>query len=130
MSAALRAIIVERAGNCCEYCQLPQGHSAFIHEIEHIIARKHHGKTEQTNLALACFECNDFKGSDIAGLDPETGELSRLFHPRVDVWEEHFRWQGAILLGLTPVGRTTIDLLRIDEPPRVEHRRLVARQHD
>ncbi len=75
------------------------------------------------NLGLSCFYCNSFKGSNVAGYDPLTDEITRLFHPRDDVWEEHFRWDGPFLEGQSPVGRTTVQVLRINEPLRVEHRR-------
>jgi hypothetical protein len=61
----------------------------------------------------------------IAGHDPDTGQLTRLFHPRQDDWAEHFAWDGPALRGLTAVARTTIDVLRINLPERVEHRRLL-----
>jgi hypothetical protein len=91
--------------------------------IDHIISQQHHGLTIETNLALSCFNCNSYKGPNIAGIDPYTSQLTRLFHPRVDDWLDHFEWNGAILMGKTPVGRTTIDVLNINDPPRVEHRR-------
>jgi 5-methylcytosine-specific restriction endonuclease McrA len=59
-------------------------------QIDHIIARQHAGTSDEQNLALACIHCNRFKGPNIAGLDPETGELVRLFHPRTDKWADHF----------------------------------------
>jgi len=36
------------------------------------------------NLALACLHCNQHKGPNIAGRNPETGEIVELFHPRQD----------------------------------------------
>jgi 5-methylcytosine-specific restriction endonuclease McrA len=128
VSDQLRKLIAARANNCCEYCQLAESESAFVHQVEHIIARKHRGETSPENLCLACFECNEFKGSNIAGLDPETGELARLFHPRVDNWNEHFEWHGARLVGLTAIGRTTIEVLKINEFERLTHRRLISRR--
>jgi hypothetical protein len=69
-----------------------------------IIARQHGGQTPLDNLAMACFHCHRFKGPNIAGLDPTSGQLVRLFHPRLDVWSDHFRLDGTRLVGLTPVG--------------------------
>ena len=66
------------------------------------------------NLALACPHCNRFKGPNIAGLDPESGHLVRLFHPRSDLWAEHFRPDGARIVGQTPVGRATVHVLAIN----------------
>jgi hypothetical protein len=68
--------------------------------------------------------CNAFKGPNVAGYDPESDSLQPLFNPRQDAWSEHFAWDGPKLKGLTPIGRTTIDVLRINQSERVEHRRL------
>lgn len=128
MSDLLREFIAARANYCCEYCQLIESNSAFVHEIEHIISRKHRGETVPENLCLACFECNQFKGANIAGLDPKTNELTRLYHPRVDTWNEHFAWNGVKLTGLTATGRTTVEVLRINELERMEHRKFLSRR--
>ena len=63
------------------------------------------------NLAWACIDCNSYKGSNIAGIDPDSkAEVVRLFHPRQDRWEEHFEWDDARLVGRTPIARATIDV--------------------
>ena len=67
--------------------------------IDHIIARQHGGQSERSNLALACLNCNAHKGPNISGLDPKTGRLTRLFHPRRHKWNRHFRWLGPLLIG-------------------------------
>jgi hypothetical protein len=54
----------------------------FPHQVDHIVSRKHGGLSTLENLALACVICNRYKGSDLASLDSQTGELSRLFNPR------------------------------------------------
>lgn len=128
MNVALRQQIVAQAGNRCEYCQRSQGDSSIPLEIEHVIARQHRGLTELQNLCLACADCNQFKGPNIAGLDPSSGELTRLFHPRIDIWEEHFRWDQFQLTGLTSIGRTTVYVLNINEPERVALRKYIAAQ--
>jgi hypothetical protein len=68
-----------------------------------VIAEKHGGATVLGNLALSCFFCNTFKGPNVAGVDPKTGKVTRLFHPRRNQWDEHFHWDGAFLVGRTPV---------------------------
>jgi len=123
MDEALVALVWERAKRVCEYCQLPEACSLLTFEIDHIIARKHGGKTVARNLALSCFYDNSFKGPNIAGLDPLTGELARLFNPRRQKWPRHFRWDGPILIGRTAVGRATINVLRINLSIRVGHRK-------
>lgn len=66
------------------------------------------------NLAWSCYFCNTFKGPNLAGLDPRTEEVIRLFNPRRDKWSTHFSWEGPILKGRTPIGRATIEVLRIN----------------
>src|SRR4051812_19992387 len=122
MDAATERLVWQRAGSCCEYCRMPQEYDEITFEIDHIIARKHHGAGVAGNLALSCFHCNSFKGSDIAGRDPLTRKLTPLFHLRRHKWDRHFRWAGAYLIGRTPVGRVTVDLLNINDPLRVELR--------
>ncbi|WP_373540756.1 HNH endonuclease [Chamaesiphon sp.] len=64
--------------------------SFSAHEIDHIIAEKHDGRTESENLALSCNLCNKYKGSDLASVDPETEKIVPLYHPRQNLWREHF----------------------------------------
>ena len=109
----------QRASSLCEYCRMPQQHDVLTFQIDHIIARKHHGSDELGNLALACFACNNHKGPNIAGVDTETGQVIRLFHPRQDNWKDHFEWYRAVLVGRTPIGRATVDVLSINLPHRV-----------
>jgi hypothetical protein len=126
MDALLRQQVRERAGDRCEYCRLRQRHDLFhAFHVEHIIARQHGGADDFENLAWACHQCNLHKGTNLAGLDPDTGEMVRLFHPRRDRWEDHYAWDGAKLAGLTAIGRTTAWLLEMNAPERVELRRLL-----
>jgi hypothetical protein len=105
-----------RAGSACEYCRIPATVYAGLFTTEHIIARQHGGSDRDDNLAFACARCNLHKGPNIAGLDPETGELTRLFNPRADNWGDHFGWSGHVLVGRTPIGRTTVRVLAMNEP--------------
>ncbi len=99
----LRRSVTERAGFRCEYCLLPAASAFFPHEVDHIVAEKHGGATTEANLAYTCWRCNRHKGSDLTTFDPLTGELTRLFNPRGQIWAEHFAVEGARLAGLTPV---------------------------
>jgi hypothetical protein len=128
MLASLRREVRERAEERCEYCLLSDSQAVLPHEPDHLIALKHGGETTSENLALACFECNRFKGSDIASIDVITGELVGLFNPRRHRWFEHFRLDGAHIIPLTPVGRVTDKLLRLNLPSRVEVRRRLVEQ--
>jgi len=123
MNEQLRQYVIRRAHQRCEYCHLPQQYDVLPFQIDHIIALKHHGSSEESNLALACFNCNSFKGPNIAGIDPGSQDITRLFHPRQDQWHEHFTWNNAELFGQTAVGTVTIDVLAINLPERVELRR-------
>jgi hypothetical protein len=84
--------------------------------VDHIIARQHGGTTMLDNLALACLHCNRHKGPNIGGRDPGTGEFGRLFHPRLDVWSDHFVFAGPGLIGKTVTGRITIQVLAVNDP--------------
>lgn len=122
MDAALRELVRERAGNRCEYCRLPQDVSDLRFHIEHIVPRQHDGNDSLENLALACPACNLRKGPNLTGLDPTTGEIVRLFHPRHDAWSEHFAREGAFVRGKTDVGRTSVHVLDLNDPDRVRVR--------
>jgi hypothetical protein len=104
---------------------MPQACDALPFGIDHIVALKHHGLTEEHNLALACYNCNTYKGTNIAGIDPLTCQLTALFNPRTSKWQDHFEWQGVELIGRTAIGRTTCDVLTINHPDHIEHRRLL-----
>ena len=80
-----------------------------------MISVQHRGRTRLSNLALACSHCNAHKGPNIASLDPVTDVLVPLYNPRTDRWDEHFRFDGPRLVGLTPVGRATVEVLAINE---------------
>ena len=119
---ALRRQVIERASECCEYCLLPQAVSLYTHEVDHIIAEKHRGETVLENLCLACLECNRAKGSDFGSFDPETGEITLLYNPRQQSWEEHFRLDGARIVPLSPEGRVTAFVLKLNDEIRVRAR--------
>jgi 5-methylcytosine-specific restriction endonuclease McrA len=128
MDAETRRVVRTRAGNRCEYCLLPQEQSPLAKlQIEHIRPVKHQGGDELENLALACIDCNLHKGTNVAGFDPETGLLTPLFDPRRDSWDEHFHWSGVIIIGMTPAARTTIAVLELNSPDRIELRSLAGR---
>ena len=122
MDESLANLVWQRAGHCCEYCRLPQEFSSTSFEIDHVVAEQHGGKTVGSNLALACFACNHHKGPNLGGIDPKTRKKTWLFDPRRHKWQRHFRWEGAILVGRTPVGRTTVAVLAINLPHRVAQR--------
>jgi hypothetical protein len=123
MNAATRALVRERAGHRCEYCQTHQDDSplAALH-IEHIRPMKHGGTDDESNLSLACIDCNLRKGPNLTGIDPLTDSLTSLFHPRQQRWDEHFRWDGIQIVGKSAVGRTTIRVLCMNSDEHLELR--------
>jgi hypothetical protein len=122
---ALRAVVAQRANGRCEYCLIDEQDTGFPHQVDHIVSRKHGGPSILENLALACMLCNRYKGSDFASLDSQTGQLSRLFHPRQDRWADHFGLHGAVIGSLSIVGTVTIFLLRLNAAARTAERQLL-----
>jgi len=128
MEPTLRDLVRRRAGNRCEYCQLRQEHLPFsTFHVEHIIPRKHGGDDDPRNLALACDRCNVHKGSNLTGIDPDTGMIVPLFNPRLHRWEDHFMLADATIVGLTAMGRTTVRVLQMNDPRRLRLRAVLAR---
>ncbi len=117
MTSDLERAVYDRAADRCEYCRVPRVAYLTPFQIDHVIARQHGGPTTFTNLAAACFHCNLHKGPNIASLDPPgSGTLVPLYNPRIDVWADHFSWNGSELSGISPVGRATITVLAINDP--------------
>jgi hypothetical protein len=125
--AALRREVRRRAGERCEYCLIPEQLTLASHWVDHVAAEKHGGLTEEDNLALCCVLCNQHKGSDLTSIDPQTGQITPLFHPRRDRWLDHFRLVGACIEPLTPTGRVTVRLLQLNRSDRIEERELLLR---
>ncbi len=122
---ALRQTVAAQARYRCGYCLSAETIVGAPMEIDHLIPEALGGLTEEDNLWLACSLCNDHKGQRIVALDPEGGELVRLFDPRHQSWAEHFRWSADAtrIVGLTATGRATVAALNLNRPALV-----VARQ--
>lgn len=125
---ATRRLVRSRAEERCEYCRMGQENEPFYrYQVEHIIPRQHGGTDDESNLALSCPNCNRHKGPNLTGIDPDTGSIVELFHPRKQEWTDHFEFQGPYVLGKTPNGRTTVRVLAMNGRWRVELRRSVLR---
>jgi hypothetical protein len=124
----LRRQVIERAGGCCEYCRTNSEAHSIDFAIDHVIAEKHGGETLLENLCYSCFWCNSYKGSDLSSVDWEDGQrkIVQLFNPREQNWEEHFRLEGVEILALSSHARVTISLLHMNEPERLEERKLLS----
>ena len=84
--------------------------------------RKHGGSDHESNLCLACIDCNLRKGPNLAGIVPLTGAVTALFHPRQQRWEDHFAWQGIHITGKTATGRTTVQVLEMNSDDQLNLR--------
>jgi hypothetical protein len=123
MKRSLRQFVRERAGGRCEYCHIPdRGEPSATFHVEHILAKQHGGSDRPHNRCWSCHRCNFRKGPNLSGRDPRTGRIVRLFNPRRQRWERHFRWVGVVLVGITSTGRATIAVLDINNPRRVQLR--------
>jgi len=122
MDARLRQLVRQRAANRCEYCGMRQDQEPLSFHVEHILARQHEGKDLELNLALAFHHCNLRKGTNLTGIDPSTGKLTRLFNPRLDNWNTHFSRRGGEIIGRTVKGRATVHLLKMNADGRKELR--------
>jgi hypothetical protein len=78
------------------------------------------------NLCLACPSCNRYKTFRQTGFDLATQEDIALFHPRRQLWTDHFAWDAdkILLVGLTSIGRVTIALLKMNRPQLVRVRKM------
>jgi hypothetical protein len=123
----VRQMVAERAGYRCKYCLIPESQAFIPHQIDHVIAQKHRGKSTLDNLAYSCALCNKRKGSDVASFDEETEQVVPLYNPRRDVWAEHFRLDGIMIEPVSPTGRVTVLLLQLNRPSLLAERQLQAK---
>jgi hypothetical protein len=128
MDKAVHKTVRVRAGHRCEYCRFPEAFAELPFHLDHVIAQQHGGPSVPENLALACCYCNRYKGPNLSGIDPNSGEVVTLFHPRQQQWDEHFSLDGARVLAKTPAGRATIHLLQINRADAVAVRRLLIQE--
>jgi hypothetical protein len=121
----LRLIIRQRDRYQCAYCLTTEQNCGLRMHIDHILPEVLDGQTTVENLCLACFSCNTHKGAKQVGVDVLTGDAVMLFNPVVQRWSEHFRWDESktFIVGQTPCGRATIDVLQMNNPTIVQARR-------
>lgn len=126
VSVIIRHKVFVRAEGRCEYCRCSEKYALHTFHIEHIHPFSKGGKTILENLALACDGCNKRKTNKILFIDPLHDEPVVIFNPRTDPWNEHFKWSNDTLqiIGLTAIGRATIDCLKLNRKGVVNIRRL------
>ena len=127
MTPEIRTQVRERAGQRCEYCRYLDLIRSGPFDVEHIQPRSEGGTDDLENLAWSCDYCNGHKATATSAIDSVTGETVRLFHPRLNLWKDHFLWSDDYLsiIGRTPIGRVTVDRLRLNREPVREARRLL-----
>ncbi len=116
----VRALDKER----CAFCQAQEAIIGQLLEVDHIQPTSAGGKTVLTNLCLACRSCNNRKSNRLSGHDATTNQDVPLYNPRSGSWDDHFEWveQGLKIVGLTPVGRATINALDMNNSLLVRSR--------
>jgi 5-methylcytosine-specific restriction endonuclease McrA len=122
-----RQLVLARARGCCEYCRSQERFAMQPFAIEHILPRSLDGETAPHNLAVACQGCNNHKYNKTRGKDPVTEKSVPLFHPRKQRWRDHFAWDEncTLILGLTPTGRATVEVLHLNREGVVNLRRIL-----
>lgn len=116
---ALRRLVIQRADNRCEYCGISQTGQVATFHIDHVVPSVAGGETSVENLALACVSCSLRKGARQKIEDPVAGDRVLIFNPRQQDWKEHFSWHDVQVVGLTKVGRATVEALDLNRPTMV-----------
>ena len=125
---SLSDLVHERSNGLCEYCRLPQSSQEATFHIDHIHPQAAGGPTSAENLALACVTCSLRKAARTKVRDAVTGQLVPLFHPRRDLWSDHFRWtRGGKIAGRTPLGRATAIALAMNRPAIIAIRQTLVK---
>jgi HNH endonuclease len=132
MTAETRQLVIERAGGFCEYCLWPTTYAPGTFSVEHIFPRAKGGTDDEGNLALSCPGCNGTKYTATEAIDPATGQVVPLFHPRQHQRELHFAWDTdeITLIGLTPTGRATIERLHLNREEVLNIRRVLRQNQE
>ncbi|MEM1326958.1 MAG: HNH endonuclease [Bacteroidota bacterium] len=125
VSREIRVKVEERANFRCEYRRIHADDSFLPLQIEHIISLKHGGGSELENLALACPHCNQNKGTDLTTFLEDYQDIVPLYHPRLQVWFDHFKVEDGEIIAKTRIAEATIKLLKLNEAERLIQRSLL-----
>ena len=123
----LKRLVIDRSQNNCEYCKFPMQFSLDSMEIDHILPVSRGGRTIAENLAFACHGCNQYKRDHCEGFDPVSMAEVPLYNPREMLWKDHFSWSEdmTFVIGRTPTGRASVDLLKLNRSGAVNLRRVL-----
>ncbi len=105
---------------------MPQEHFKMLFCLDRIVPGQHGGKYEPDNIAYACHLCNRKKGPNLSGLDPDTEKMTRLFNPRIDSWEDHFRFDSFRIIGTSKIGKATAAVLDMNAAEQLRLRKVFA----
>lgn len=121
----LRQRIAKQADYRCGYCLTSERLTGIRLTLDHLIPIATGGLTIENNLWVACRPCNEFKGTQTQAFDPQTRRNVLLYNPRIQKWREHFAWNadGTLILGLTAIGRATVEALQMNHDLIVHARR-------
>ncbi len=116
LSSELRKRLEDVDDSQCAYCHTVAANTGQPMTVDHILPQTQDGTTDFENLCFCCRRCNEFKGGRMTASDTLTGETVVLYHPRRQIWREHFEWDesGTRILGITPTGRATVIALQLN----------------
>jgi hypothetical protein len=126
ISKLVRSLVIERAGNRCEYCRIPQAVTNYEFHIEHVIGIQHGGSNSPENLAWCCAFCNWKKGPNLGTLLETNTEIIPLFNPQTQSWFDHFEAKNGTVIPKTTIGKATVKLLEFNLAERVEVRAVLT----
>ena len=117
--------IASSAQHRCGYCHTREAVSGIPLTIDHLLPESAGGSSEEENLWLACRPCNEFKGAQTNAREKLTGRWIRLFNPRKQQWNRHFKWSadGTRIIGKMVCGRATVTALQMNHAMIVTARR-------
>ena len=127
ITSKLKQKVRLRAKNCCEYCRSQEKFATHSFSVDHIYPLSKNGDHTLDNLALSCQGCNNYKYNKTEGKDPITGLTVSLYNPRRLNWQEHLSWNQdyTLIIGLTPIGRATVEVLRLNRESLVNLRHIL-----
>ena len=127
ISANAQRAVVERAQGRCEYGQSRADYTTEPFAVEHVMPISRGGTSALDNLAFSCSGCNGHKYNRTEAPDPTERTLVPLYNPRRQRWQDHFCWDEdyAQIIGLTPIGRATVEALKMNRTGLVNMRQVL-----